>query len=184
MNSKGYLLAGLIIFAAFFGSSIFFESPLLLYIASAIPIFIVPFLPDIRTSQRLKPEQKGVEIVKLISGDGGPEWLVVSFRPGTVNWSRRTLIVPFEQAPTVESVPTDDYTAALTVLQYDLRVRKGRHGRFGILLSNLSERTAGMPFTVNEVNRLLIPLNDIAESMPVPMPSSAAVTSHSVELQA
>ncbi|MEF3313138.1 hypothetical protein PV433_30050 [Paenibacillus sp. GYB004] len=183
MKSKGYLLAGLIIFAAFFGSSIFFESPLLLYIASAIPIFIVPFLPDIRTSQRLKPEQKGVEIVKLIS-DGGPEWLVVSFRPGTVNWSRRTLIVPFEQAPTVESVPTDDYTAALTVLQYDLRVRKGRQGRFGILLSNLSERTTGMPFTVNEVNRLLIPLNDIAESMPMPMPASAAVTSHSVELQA
>lgn len=184
MRPKGYLIAGLIIFAAFFGSSIFFESPLLLYIASAIPIFIVPFMPDIRTSQRLRPEQKGVEIVKLVSGSGGPEWLVVSFRPGTVNWNRKTLIVPFEQAPTVETVHADDYTAALTVLQYDLRARKGKQGRFGIHLQNLTERTTGMPFTVNEVNRLLIPLNDIAESLPQTHASTATVTSHSVELQA
>lgn len=181
MKNKWIVLLGLAVFAAFFISSIVWESPLLLYIASAIPIFIVPFLPDLKTSQKLDPGRRGVEIVKLAGGSGEPEWLVVSFQPGTVYWNRKTLIIPYENAPTVRMVHADDYTAALTVLQYDLR-RKRKNGRIGVSLANLSERTAPMPFTIHEVNRLIIPLTDL--DVTYKPASSSAVASPNVELQA
>ncbi|MEF3302822.1 hypothetical protein [Paenibacillus sp. GYB003] len=182
MKNKWILLIGLLAFCAFFISSIVRESPLLLYIASSIPIFIVPFLPDLKTSQRLHPQRKGVDIVKFGGSAGKPDWLVVSFKPGTVYWTRKkTLVISYEDAPFVETVPTDDYTAALTVLKYDLRVRP-KSGRISVSLANLSERVAGLPYTVNEVNRLVIPLGDATELEPANPPASVA--SRSVELQA
>lgn len=181
MKNKWLLLFSLIVFALFFISSIVRESPLLLYIASAIPIFVVFFIPDIKTSQRLKPNRNGVEIVKLIGGSGEPEWLIVTFKPGTIDWNRRQLSIPFRRAPAVESLPVDDYTAVLTVLPHDLRVRPGS-GRVGVSLANLSERTVGLPFTVHEVNRLVLTLADFTEAPPATSP--APVASRSVELQA
>ncbi|TMV50667.1 hypothetical protein FE783_08210 [Paenibacillus mesophilus] len=181
MKNKWLLLLGLIVFAAFFISSILRESPLLLYIASAIPIFIVFTMPDIKTSQRLKPHMKGVEIVKLTGNSGEPEWLIVTFKPGTVYWNRKTLFIPFEEAPTVQMVNTDDYTAALTVLKYDLKIRQ-KSGKIGVSIPNLTERTAGMPFTVHEVNRLILSLADFTDAPQATMP--AAVASRNVELQA
>jgi hypothetical protein len=181
MRNKWLLLLGLLVFAAFFISSILRESPLLLYIASAIPIFIVLFLPDIKTSQRLKPNRNGVEIVKLTGNSGEPEWLIVTFKPGTVYWNRKSLIIPYDDAPIVQMIESDDYTAALTVLPYDLRTNQ-RSGRVGVSIPNLMERTAGLPFTVNEVNRLILALADFTEAHPAS--SSAPVAARSMELQA
>lgn len=154
---------------------------MLLYIASAIPIFVVLFMPDIKTSQRLKPDQKGVEIVKLSGNADEPEWLIVSFRPGTVNWNRKTLNIPFDRAPTVQTVHTDEYTAALTVLNYDLQTNK-KSGHINLSIANLAARATGMPFTVHEVNRLIIPLSDIAAPESAAAPS--AVAAQQVNLQA
>ncbi|RKN82079.1 hypothetical protein [Paenibacillus ginsengarvi] len=181
MKNIWLVLFGLLVFGAFFISSILRESPLLLYIASVIPIFIVPFLPDLRTNQRLRQKRGGVSVVKLSGNSGKPEWLIVTFKPGTVYWNRKSLIISYEHAPSVESVPTDDYTAALTVLKYDLRTRKNSE-RVRISLPNLSERIVGMPFTVHEVNRLIIPLGDTVELEPANVP--AAVASRGIELQA
>lgn len=179
MKRVAVLLIGLTAFAAFLGSSIVYESPLLLYIASAIPVFVVPFLPDIRRSQLLRPNRRGVEIVRLL--DGGPGWLVVTFPRGTIDWRCKTLFVPFRNVPTVETVRRDDDTALLTVLRHDLRLHRLRSGRIGIYLPNLSARTANLDFTVHEVNRLMIPLADI------PMPTRtkpAPVASRNRELHA
>lgn len=181
MKNKWSLLLALLVFCAFFISSILLESPLLLYIASAIPIIIVPLLPDIKTKQRLRPQRKGVDIVKLNGDSGKPEWLIVSFKPGTVLWNRKTLIISYAEARTVQTVPADEYTAALTVLQYDMRIRE-KSQRIGISLPNLMQRIAAMPFTVHEVNRLVIPLVDVSFSDAAKLPASVA--SRGVELQA
>lgn len=173
---------GIIVFAAFFISSIVRESPLLLYIASAIPIVVVPFLPDFKTSQRLRPKRKGVDIVQVTGKSGEPEWLVVSFKPGTVYWNRKRLVISYKTAPTVQSVATDDFTAALTVLAYDVHARK-KAGRIAVSIPNLSERTAGMPFTVNEVNRLIIALADFSDSESVSN-APAPVAARNMELHA
>lgn len=181
MKNIWFLLIGLMLFAAFFISSIVRESPLLLYIASAIPMFVVPFLPDIKTNQLLRPDRRGVEIVKLADGTGAAEWLVVSFKPGTVHWNRKLLLIPFQNAPTVRTIHTDEFTAALTVLKHDLRLRKGKRDTIGVRLALLAERTAGLPYTVHEVNRLIIPMADIEElTAPASVP---AVRAGKVELQ-
>ncbi|MDF2669148.1 MAG: hypothetical protein K0R67_1454, partial [Paenibacillus sp.] len=89
------LIVSLVIFAVLFGASVLRESPVLLYIASAIPIFIVPFLPDIPTSQKLHSGKQSTEIIKRSDPSGEEaEWLVVTFQPGTIQWNRRWLIVP------------------------------------------------------------------------------------------
>jgi hypothetical protein len=173
MKRVAVLLIGLTAFAAFLGFSIVYESPLLLYIASAIPVFVVPFLPDIRRSQLLRPNRRGVEIVRLIGG-GGPGWLVVTFPRGTIDWRCKTLFVPFRNVPTVETVSRDDDTALLTVLRHDLRLNRLKSGRIGVCLPNLSARTANLDFTVHEVNRLIIPLADIpmrTRTSPAPVAS-------------
>lgn len=183
MKNKWYLVFGLILFAAFFISSVIWESPLLLYIASAIPIFIVPFLPDLKTRQKLKIGQRDVEIVKLADASGQPEWLIVSFKPGTVIWSRNMLIIPFKDAPVVETVNTGEYTASITVLSYDLQLRKSKPGQVGVVLPNLAARLTSMPITVYEVNRLVIPLTDLAGSL-TGSSASSVPAARNVELQA
>ncbi|GAA3402765.1 hypothetical protein ACFFNY_05075 [Paenibacillus hodogayensis] len=181
MKNKWLLALGIVVFGAFFIASIVQESPMLLYIASAIPIFIVPFLPDFKTNQRLRSQRKGVNIVKLTGKTGEPEWLVVSFKPGTVYWNRKKLIISYKEAPTVQTVDADDYTAALTVLNYDMSIRR-KPGRIDVSLPNLSQRITGMPFTVHEVNRLVIALADFTESEPTNAPPPVA--SRNVELHA
>jgi hypothetical protein len=181
MRSRWLLWTSIVIFITFFVGSIWKQSPLLLYIASAMPIFVVLFMPDIRGVQKLKLHQKGVDIVKLAGAAGEPEWLVVSFRPGTIYWHRKTLHIPLESVETVQTVNSDEYTAALTVLSYDVLPRK-KSGYIRIALGHLAARTAGMPFTVNEVNRLLIPLVDVAQADTTEAPT--AVASQQMKLHA
>lgn len=180
MKANKLLLAiGLILFLALFGASIWKQSPVLLYVASAIPIFIVPFLPDIRSSQKLHPSKQSVQIVKLADTAGEEaEWLVVSFNPGTVYWNKKWLVIPTQGMSRVDEIYTDDYTASLTVLKYDLRTKKNRSGHISIYLPNLIERTANLRYTVDEVNRLVIRMDDLDDLMP--LPTVAPVAAHSV----
>src|SRR5690606_5306382 len=126
--SKTLLLISLTLFVILFGASVWLQSPILLYIASAIPIFIVPFLPDIPTSQRLQPGKQSVQVLKRTDPAGEEaEWLVVSFQPGTIQWNRKWLVIPTKgghvdmnsQAP--NGGHDSEYTASLTVLKYDLK---------------------------------------------------------------
>lgn len=178
-----FLFSGILLFIALLVSSVLAESPLLLYLASAVPMFIVPFLPDIPKNQQLQPDRQGVEIVKLAAAGDEPEWLVVSFAPGTVQWDKKVLLVPVKEAPIVTQLPQADYTASLTVLAYDLHKRKSKRGQIGIYLPNLIERTAGLPYTIQEVNRLMIRMEDI-ENLLTPKSVSSVRQSRGVELQA
>lgn len=179
MKANKLLLAlGLLLFFVLFGTSVWKQSPILLYIASAIPIFIVPFLPDIRTAQKLQPSKQSVQIVKLTDASGeDAEWLVVSFNPGTIYWNKKWLVIPTEGMNPVNEIHTDDYTASLTVLKYDLRTRKNHAGKISIYLPNLIQRTNGLSYTVEDVNRLMIRMEDLQELMPLPAPTPV---SHSV----
>jgi hypothetical protein len=180
MKANKLLLAlGLVLFLALLGASIWKQSPILLYIASAIPIFIVPFLPDIRTAQKLHPSRQSVQIVKLTDAAGEEaEWFVVSFNPGTIYWNKKWLVIPTEGMNRVNEIHTDDYTASLTVLKYDLRTRKNHSGKISVYLPNLIERTKGLNYTVEDVNRLMIRMDDLEELMP--LTAQAPVASHTV----
>jgi hypothetical protein len=179
------LIVSLVIFAVLFGASVLRESPVLLYIASAIPIFIVPFLPDIPTSQKLHSGKQSTEIIKRSDPSGEEaEWLVVTFQPGTIQWNRRWLIVPTEGISTNNQNYNDDYTASVTVLKYDLKTRKSRNGTISIKLSNLSQRITGLSYTVNEVNRLMIRMEDLQSIVELPVVAATAVPARSVEVQA
>lgn len=204
MKNKWLFWLSLIAFIAFFVSSIVWESPLLLYIASALPILVVFAMPDFGKGQRLLAG-RDAEIVKLAGGSGQPEWLIVSFKPGTICWGCRTLTIPYEKAPVVEGVLLDASIVALTVLPHDLYARP-RRGHVRLRLAQLAERTNGMPFAVQDINRFVLTLADFAEApaaaasipapvaslasasvpVPAPVPASvpAPVAQHNVELQA
>ncbi|MDF2670347.1 MAG: hypothetical protein K0R67_2653, partial [Paenibacillus sp.] len=112
------------------------------------------------------------------------EWLVVTFKPGTIQWNRRWLIVPTEGISTNNQNYNDDYTASVTVLKYDLKTRKSRNGTISIKLSNLSQRITGLSYTVNEVNRLMIRMEDLQSIVELPVVAATAVPARSVEVQA
>ncbi len=182
--NRTLLILSLILFAIMFGASVWQESPILLYIASAIPIFIVPFLPDIPTSQKLSTGKQSVEIIKRADASGEEaEWLVVSFQPGTIQWNRKWLVIPTEGVSVGSPNHTDDYTASLTVLKYDLKDRKNRNGTISINLPNLIQRMSGLSFTVEEANRLMIRMEDLETVVALPIPVTSVPT-RSVEIQA
>lgn len=180
MKVNNVLLAlGLLLFIGLFGASIWKQSPVLLYIASALPIFVVPFLPDIRTSQKLNSNKQSAQTVKLTDASGEEaDWLVITFQPGTVYWNKKWLVIPTQGVTSVSEIHTDDYTVSLPVLKYDLRTKKKRNGQISIYLPNLLERTQSLSFTVDEVSRLMIRMDDLEDLLP--RPSSAPVAAPAV----
>ncbi|WP_127585201.1 hypothetical protein [Paenibacillus koleovorans] len=187
MKAKPILIiTSLLVFLALFGASVWQESPMLLYIASALPIFIVPLLPDLRTTQRLSEHNHSTQIVKLTDGEGAQsEWLVVNIKPDTIYWNKKWLIIPTADAKPVDQGHTDDYTVSLTVLKYDIRAKRSRSGKIAVNLPNLQQRMAGLSFTTDEVNRLMIRMEDVQEWIATPAPAAipALSSNSSVEVQ-
>lgn len=156
---------GLLLFLAVFGLSVLLQSPILLYIASAIPMFVVPFLPDLKLRQTLKPTADGIDIAMTdCGGDPEAEMLIVAFPPGRVHWNRKLVYVSLDRIRTVPSAVREEYTAAVTVLRHDLTF-DSRHNRIGICLPNVLERLHGLPFTAGEVNRLLLRMEDVRDAI-------------------
>lgn len=183
---KNYTIAmtGMAAFFVIFGLSIFFESPALLYIASLIPIFVVPFLPDIRSNQYIKPgkNSRTFEVIQVCGNQESPtDTLVLFFPPDAIYWNRKILYISIDDIPRVSHLPNDDLTVTLTILKHDLRFNRKKKNQIGIYLPNLIERTRNLPYTIREVNRLIIRMEDIREQF---MPANFAVSGKNVRINA
>ncbi|MNQ83362.1 hypothetical protein D3C85_984400 [compost metagenome] len=159
------LIATLLLFLTFIVLSIKFESTIYLYIASVCPLLVVPFLPDIRSNQYIKPKSNGaVRLISMEDKDGGDSnFIVILFEPGYIKWNSGKLFFNVEDRMKDVYVKPDPFAATLTVLKYDLQKHRRKKNWIGISLSQLEQRTEQLSYTTNEVNRLIIRISDIQE---------------------
>jgi hypothetical protein len=172
-NRKNHMIfySGLLLFLITFGLSVLFQSAILLYIASAMPMLVVPFLPDLQSSQFLKT-RRNVEIVRLNEGDPASETLVITFEPERIYWNRKYLYISLDKVESVSQLQSKEHTVAMTVLRHDLKFQHKKN-RIGIYLPNLIERLGAMPYTPNEVNRLVLRMDDVRDAI---MPETMRVS--------
>ncbi|WP_409341955.1 hypothetical protein [Paenibacillus sp. MBLB4367] len=184
-KSITFLCIGLLVFGLLIALAIWQQSAYLLYAASAVPLLIVPFIPDIRSNQHLKASRKdNVQIYKLATIEGAPaNHLIVQFEPGKVNWNRKMLYVSMKDAPTVAKDVFAPDSASVPVLTFDLVLHKRKSDLIGILLQNVKQRTSSFSFTTEEITRLVIRLEDLAEPA-APARSIAAAQTRSKRMQA
>lgn len=166
MNRKSiyYLLGGLVLFAALIGLAIWVQSAYLLYAASAVPMLLVPLLPDFRSSQWIKASAKdgSVQIFKLATVPDAPaNHLILQMQPGTINWKRKTLYINMHNAPTVAKQFFSPDAASVPVLSFDLITNKRKPDIVGIRLDHVAERTSSFSFTTDEITRFVIKLDDL-----------------------
>jgi hypothetical protein len=168
------------LFVVLLGAAIYYQSSNFLYAASAVPILIVIFIPDIKSSQYIKPGRSNRVSLSKSGGADGPELLAITFEPGYVNWRKR--IVYFAVADAFDA-PTDgtndaaapDIIASLRVLKYDLLPARNNNRWIGIQLDNLKERSTSLAFSLDTVNRLAIPMDDIRELTNLNIVPSASI---------
>jgi hypothetical protein len=174
-NQKKQLIiffSGLVLFLVVLGLSIVLQSAVLLYIASAIPMLVVPYLPDLRTNQVLKA-RRGVEVVRVGENNPDSEMLIVSFKPGDIYWNKRYLYISLNDMVSDSQSDLGPFTLSMTVLRHDLHFQPKKN-RIGVYLPNLLERLKDMPISPNEVNRLTLRMEDVRDAiMPEPMRMSS-----------
>jgi hypothetical protein len=96
------------------------------------------------------------------AGEDNAGLLVIEFKPGAVRWNKHLLYFQAEDIPT-GSESNDEFTATLPVLKFDLKKHRLRKNWIGIRLSHLKERSASYSYTIDEVSRLVIHMEDIRE---------------------
>jgi hypothetical protein len=176
-KNRIYLLLSVSIFILLIGLAVYMESAYLLYAASAVPLVIVPFLPDIRTSQYVKAGKNGKKEVTIVksTGGNGQGHVILSFPPGFIAWHKHRLYFRIDDIePMASHETTDNITASMSVLKFDLMPHPRKKGWIGIQLANLAERTKGLSYTTAEVNRLIMNAADIEETLF--RPQTAAVS--------
>lgn len=171
------LLATLLLFLTFIVLSLSYQSTIYLYIASVCPLLVVPFLPDIRSNQYIKPKADGA--VRLITMEnketGESEFLVILFNPGYIKWNGGNLFFNLSDNMKDVYIKPDPYAATLTVLKFDLLKHRRKKNWIGISLAQLQQRTEQLSYTTNEVNRLLIRISDIEELLQSNMKHTASM---------
>jgi hypothetical protein len=175
--NKFGLLISLLLFLTFIVLSLLFQSTTYLYIASVGPLLIVPFLPDIRSNQFIKPNRANgaVRLIKM-EGDEGTDsdLFVILFEPGYVKWKRGKLFFNLDDIMKDVYVKPDPYAATMTVLKYDLFIQPRKKNWVGISLTQLEQRTAQLSYTTDEINRLVIRMSDLNELLNLPQAQPAA----------
>lgn len=165
MKSKNSLavIAGILIMAGCIAAAIKLQSAYLLYAATAVPILLVPFIPDIKTSRTLKPGGPSSRIRIYRTGQqDGQGFIVIEAAPGAIPWSKRRLYFPVTGIPSAPAPKHSMDTAGIPVLQYDLvRHRRKKH-LYGIELANLAARFRTLSYTPDEVTRLVVRMEDLA----------------------
>jgi len=161
------------------------ESIVFIYIASVIPILIVWFMPDVRPSQWIRPGQgKRKALIYKIQGQEPSEndLIVISFDQGYVNWNKHMLYFSLDKLPVMnDRRQGEQQLATLSVVKHDLHLHPRKRRWVGIDLHKLAERAKFMPFTTNEVNRLVIRLADVAAVAGKRRSSQGAARSRSAE---
>ncbi|WP_442601645.1 hypothetical protein [Paenibacillus sp. KN14-4R] len=166
MQKKNYiwLYVSIIAFIILCALAFVFQSIYFIYAASAVPIIIVLFMPDMNGVQWISPSKSKnrLLIYKVQASDpSDSDMLIISFQPGYVNWNKRYLYFSLDKIPTLPQVQVEDFTTNLAVLSSDLHMHKSKQGFVGISVPNLIERSKPMPYTTNEVNRMTIRMADL-----------------------
>jgi hypothetical protein len=179
------LLLGILLLAFLLTLAFLKESAVLLYAASAVPLAVVPFLPVSRSAQLLVAgRSEGIHIYLRKTGaeEADIDAIVIRFRPGAIKWNRKVLYFQAENLPLFSSHEEEQALAAITVLPFDLFPHPHKKGYWGIRLHNLTARTAGQPFSLKDVSRLIIR----SEGLPLPLRQSpdSLVSPPSRKLQA
>lgn len=160
------LITSSILFLTFIVLSLVFQSTTYLYIASVGPLLIVPFIPDIRSGQYIKPNQaKGaVRLITMENKDkSGSDFLVILFEQGFVKWDRKQLYFNLDDVMKDVYIKPDPFAATMTVLKYDLSLDRSKKGWVGISLPQLQQRISQLSYTTNEINRIVIQMSDVHE---------------------
>lgn len=171
------LITSILLFLIFIVLSLLFESTTYLFIASFCPLLIVPFLPDLRSGQFIKPNQArgAVRLITMENKDkSGSDFLVILFEPGYVKWKSSKLYFNLDDVMKDVYIKPDPFAATMTVLKYDLFPHRSKKNWVGISLKQLQQRMGQLSFTTNEINRIIIQLSDIAEVVQGPVPKQAS----------
>lgn len=184
MSKKIFFWIGLLLFCLFLALSFFYESTVFLYIASVLPVLFVPLLPDFGSNQYIKPVKHPgqVEIVRISINTAASPLLLIRFRPGYLRWNKKWLYFSLDDISGYPTLPIpDDRTASLSVLQHDLKRHPRRREWIGIRVDAVKERTRHMSFTLNEINRIVIRVEDVKALLETNVPKT---TTRSKSLQA
>src|SRR4051812_32662480 len=92
-SSLKHFSIGIIIIAICLSLAYVLQSAYLLYAASIVPFFILPFLPDLATDQKIIPmkKDKSIQVYGVTASDQTPSYVVIEFKPGRIQWSKKTL---------------------------------------------------------------------------------------------
>ncbi|MDF2925352.1 MAG: hypothetical protein K0R57_4266 [Paenibacillaceae bacterium] len=176
------VFAGIVLFGTLIAAAILAQSAYLLYAASGIPILLVPFLPDIKTSKVLKPGKpsSGIRMYRTSDQEGGG-FLVIEGDAGSLPWNKRRLYFQVEGVPSVAPSPYSNDTAGIPVLAYDLVHHPRKKQLYGIELAHLNARFRTLSYTPEEATRLIIRMEDLQhqafppqESIVTPPPGMSA----------
>jgi hypothetical protein len=172
------LIFSILLFLIFILLAIMFQSTTYLYVASILPLVIVPFLPDISSNQyiRTDKQENQVQIIKLQDKEAtSSDLLVISFEPGFIDWRKKYLYFHNETAVVLTALQQDPYTASMSVLKYDLKRHPRKKNWVGISLQNLIQRTPQLSYTTEEINRLVIRMEDLNELLHLPKSHGSSV---------
>lgn len=170
--------ASIILFGVLLGLAALLQEEMLIYAASAVPILIVVFLPDIKRYQYIRSGSRNVAIYK--QGDGEESILVITFEPGFLRWKSGMAYFHLKDIAGQPQPGTaaQQNAASISVLAFDLSAHRRKTGWIGINLAQLAQRTANLSYTTDEVTRLVIYMKDLEETA-LTMMSSTATASQS-----
>jgi len=78
-------------------------------------------------------------------------------------WNKKLLLFSPEHIEKIRQNDPLTNVIALPVLGYDLILRKKKNPQIGIYMKHLVDRSRSFSFTIEEVNRLIIPIKDMNE---------------------
>jgi hypothetical protein len=179
-----FFILGLFLIVIFLLLAFLMKSAYMLFAASLIPFLIAPFMPDIRTKQMIKPYSKSIQVYGVANSDKQePNYVVIEFQSGHIRWNKSFLYFSVNHVAVMEPGHYTNQAAALPVLRYDLVLRRGKKRWIGIQLRHLVERSSSFSFTINEVNRLVISMQDIKDLLSENSISMSKSTGKSKQLQ-
>jgi hypothetical protein len=182
-NLKIFVL-GLLIIVVCLALAFLLQSAYMLFAASIIPFLIAPFFPDLRTNQMINPNSKSIQVYGVAgSNTAEPTYIVIEFKPGQIHWSQRLIYFSVDHIAVAKPGDYTNQAAALPVLRYDLVLRRGKKRWIGIYLRHLVERSSSFSFTINEVNRLVITMQDVKDLLSENTVNRSKSTSKSKQLQ-
>lgn len=172
----------IILFAALLGLAALFQSEMLIYAASAIPILIVLFLPDIKKYQYIRTTKNSKNLAIYKQENGEESLIIIAFQPGFLRWKSRKLFFHLndisEDSNRAASVLQGHggTVASIPVLSFDLSAHKRKTGWISIDLSQLEQRTTNLSYTTDEINRLVIRMKDLEETALTMMSATTSST--------